>query len=180
MSDAGVTSLKELRCLENPSGPFGDSSWAFVSVTGKIYVAQGTPYALSRKCAEPYSTSVTVLVCFRKGGGKSGQHGWILSTPSIHSLSNIGVQVFEYAYLQVFHAVHEADAHLQIKRHELIPGRQLLTVLQKTPCLSLGVDIEISKDNCAVFHLLEGQVSQIGLALKFINSRKANEPAEAN
>lgn len=41
LGDAGVTPLKELRCLENPSGLFDQSSWAFVSVGGKIYVARG-------------------------------------------------------------------------------------------------------------------------------------------
>ena len=38
----------------------------------------------------------------------------------------------------------------------------------------------MSQADCAVFHLLEGQASQIGLALKLINSHKADEPAEAD
>ncbi|KAF9646256.1 hypothetical protein BDM02DRAFT_3147722 [Thelephora ganbajun] len=159
LKDAGVTPFKELRCLENPSGPVDESSWAFVSVASRIYVAR-------------------VLVCFQKGGGKNGRHGWILSTPDIHGLSNIGVQLFEYAYLRVFRAVHEADAHLQTRRHELIPARQLLTVLQKIPRPSLGADIEISEEDRTVFQLLEGKVSQIDLALKYINSRKADEHAD--
>jgi len=42
LKDAGVTLLNVLRCLENPSGVFNESSWAFVSVAKKIYVARGT------------------------------------------------------------------------------------------------------------------------------------------
>lgn len=41
LKDAGVTHLRVLRCLENPSGPFNESSWASVSVAKKIYVARG-------------------------------------------------------------------------------------------------------------------------------------------
>ena len=43
LKDAGVTLLNQLRCLENPSGVFNESSWAFVSVANKIYVARGMP-----------------------------------------------------------------------------------------------------------------------------------------
>ena len=121
-----------------------------------------------------------VLVCFQKGGGKNGRHGWILSTPSIHSLSNIGVQLFEYSYLRVFRAIHEANTHLQTTRHELIPARQLLTVLQKTPHTSVGAGIEISEEDRVVFQLLEKKVSQIDLAVKFINSRKADKHADVD
>ena len=39
LRDTGVTPLNKLRCLENPSGAFNESSWAFVSVANKIYVA---------------------------------------------------------------------------------------------------------------------------------------------
>ena len=123
-------------------------------------------------------TPTIVLVFFRKGGGKNGRHGWILSAPSIHSVSNIGVQLFEHAYLRVFRAVHEADAPFQTKRHELIPARQLLTVLQKTPSPSSSADIEISEEDRIVFRLLEEKVSKIDLALKYINSRKAKEQAD--
>ncbi|KAF9644433.1 hypothetical protein BDM02DRAFT_3131758 [Thelephora ganbajun] len=73
---------------------------------------------------------------------------------------------FEYAYLRVFRVVHEADAHLQARRHELIPARQLLTVLQRTPCPSFGSIIEISED-CTVYRLLEGKSSYIDLVLKY-------------
>ena len=90
-------------------------------------------------------------------------------------MSNIGVQLFEYAYLRVFRGVHEADAQLQTRRHELIPARQLLTVLQNTPRPSLGADIEISEEDHTVCRLLEERMSSIGLALKYINSRKAEE-----
>ena len=57
---------------------------------------------------------------------------------------------------------------------------QLLTILQKTPCLSLGVDIEISEEDRAVYLLLEERTSHIDLALKYLNSRKADECAEAD
>ena len=126
------------------------------------------------------TTSTIVLVCFRKGGGKNGRHGWILSTPNVHNLSNIGVQLFEYAYFRVFRAVHEVNAHLQTRRHELIPTRQLLTVLQKTPCPSLGTDIEISEEDRTIYRLLEERTSNIDLALKYINSCKAEECADAD
>jgi len=95
-------------------------------------------------------------------------------------LSNIGVQLFEHAYLRVFRAVHEADACLQTRRHELIPARQLLTVLQSTPCPSLGADIEISEEDRTIYRLLEERISSIGLALKYINSRKAGEDVDDN
>jgi hypothetical protein len=132
---------------------------------------------LSHKQVKLYLALAIVLVFYQKGGGKNGRHGWILSTPNIHSVSNVGVQLFEYAYLRMFRAVHEADALLQTKRHELIPARQLLTVLQKTPRAPLGADIEISEEDCVVFRLLKTNVSQIGLTLKFINSRKAKKLA---
>jgi len=50
LKDAGVTILRELRCLENPSGAFDESSWqwAFVSVAHKIYVARGMPYYFNK------------------------------------------------------------------------------------------------------------------------------------
>lgn len=89
-------------------------------------------------------------------------------------------QVLEFAHLRAFHAVHEADAHLQTRRHELIPARQLLTVLQKTPRQSLGVDIEISEEDRTVYLLLRGKTSEIDLALKYINSRKAGERADVD
>jgi len=75
----------------------------------------------------------------------------------MHNLSNIDVQLFEYAskYLRVFRAIHEANTHLRTRRHELIPTSQLLTVLQKTPRPSLGTDIEISEEDCAVYRFLE-------------------------
>lgn len=41
-----------------------------------------------------------VLVFYQKGGGENGRHGWILSTPSVHNLSNVGVQLFEYTHHQ--------------------------------------------------------------------------------
>ena len=41
LKNAGVTPLKELQCLENPSGAFDESSWVFVSVPSTIYVARG-------------------------------------------------------------------------------------------------------------------------------------------
>jgi hypothetical protein len=119
-----------------------------------------------------------VLIFSQTGGGKNGQHGWILSTPKVHSVSSVGVQLFGYAYLRMLRAVHEADALLQTKCHELIPARQLLTVLQKTPRAPLGADIEISEEDVVVFRLLKTNVSQIGLALKFINSRKAKKLAD--
>jgi len=72
---------------------------------------------------------------FSKGGGKNGRHGWIIST---------GVQLFKYAFLRMFRAVHGADAHLRTKRYELIPARQLLTVLQKMLCSLEGAYIEKS------------------------------------
>ena len=95
-------------------------------------------------------------------------------------MSNIGVQLFEYAYFRVFRAVHEVDAHLQTRRHELIPARQLLTVLQNTPRPSLGADIEISEEDRTVYRLLEERTSDIGLALKYINSRKAEEHVDSD
>ena len=135
---------------------------------------------LPEVCTSRYSNELTrsnglrqVLVCFKKSGGKNGRHGWILSTSNIHSLSNIGVQLFEYSCLRVFRAVHEADAHLQTKRHELIPAHQLLTILWNTPHSSSGADIEISEEDRTVYRLLEAKISQIDLALKYINSRKA-------
>ena len=120
-------------------------------------------------------TVTIVLVFYQKGGGKNGRHGWVPSTPSIHSLSNICVQLFEYAYLRTFREVREADARLQTRRFELIPACQFLTILQRTPRLSLGVDIEVSEEDRTIFHRLEEKVSQIGLALKYINSRKADQ-----
>lgn len=147
-------------------------------VAGEIYVARGTSCHQEQGAVLTVLIALTiVLVFFRKGGGKNGRHGWILSAPDIHSLSNIGVQLFEHSFLRAFRAVHEADAHLQTRRHDLIPARQLLTVLQKTPQPSLGADIEISEEDRAVFQLLSERVSQIGLALKYINSRKAGEHA---
>ena len=45
LKDAGVTLLRELRCLENPSGGFNElSSWGFVFVENKIYAARGVTY----------------------------------------------------------------------------------------------------------------------------------------
>ena len=61
----------------------------------------------------------------------------------------------------MFRAVHDADAHLQIKRHKFIPARQLLTVLQKTvPRLAAGEGIEISNEDYTIFRLLGGKVSE--------------------
>lgn len=120
------------------------------------------------------TVSTTVLVCYKKGGGKNGRHGWILSTPNVHSLSNIGVQLFEHAHLQVFRAVHDAHARLQTRCFELIQSRQLLAVLQKTPRLSLqmGADVRIGEEDYAVYQLLKKQTSSISLAIKYIGSRK--------
>lgn len=172
LKDAGVTPFSKLQCLENPSGLFNESSWVFASVTNKIYVARGMPNYQNKLTTFSLASSTTVLVFFQKGGGKNGRHGWILSTPNVHNLSNIGVQLFEYAYLRVFRAVHEADAHLRISRYELIPGRQLLTILQEIPSPSVGPDIEISEKDYAVYRLLQNKTSQIALALKYINRRK--------
>ena len=119
-----------------------------------------------------WTASSIVLVCFQKGGGENGRHGWILSTANIHGLSNIGVQLFEHAHLYLFRAVHEADFQLQTRRHNLIPARQLLTVLQKTPS-PLGGDIEISEEDRTVYRLLEKKTCEIELVLKYMNSRKA-------
>jgi len=176
LKDAGVTPLRVLRCLENPSGAFDESSWAFACHKQNLCRSR---YALSSKRAWLVLTSTVsiVLGCFQKGDGRNGQHGWILSAPNIHSLSNIGVQLFEYAHLQVFRAVHDTDARLQTKPYELIQARQLLTVLQNTPRLSLsvGAHIRISEEDRIVYQLLEGRVSGINLALKYISSRKADE-----
>ena len=98
----------------------------------------------------------STIVVFWKGGRKNGKCGWVYSTPSIHSLLNIGVQLFKYAHLQTFHAVCEVDA-------------------QETPCLLLRVDIKIKEEDCTIFYLLEGKVSHIGLALKYIDGCKADE-----
>lgn len=76
--------------------------------------------------------------------------------------------------------VHEANAHLQTRRHELIPARQLLTVLQKTPCPSLGADVEIGEEDHAVYRPPAERTSNVDLALKYINSRKAGEDVDAD
>ena len=175
LKDAGVTHLRVLRCLENPSGPFNESIWAFVSVAKKIYIARG----MSRHTDELDCSHMDCIVdsprafFFQKGGGENGRHGWILSTANIHGLSNIGVQLFEHAHLHLFRAVHEADFQLQTRCHNLIPARQLLTFLQKTPS-PLGGDIEISEDR-TVYRLLEKKTCEIELALKYMNSRKVGE-----
>ena len=121
--------------------------------------------------------STIVLVCFQKGGGKNGRHGWVHSTPKVHSLSNIGVQLFEHAHVQIFRAVHDANARLQTRRFELIQACQLLTTLQTTPCLSIptGADIKISGEDLTVYRLLKERTSHIEQALKYINSRKTVE-----
>jgi hypothetical protein len=123
-----------------------------------------------------------VLVCFQKGGGKNGQHGWTLSTPNISSLSNISVQLFKYTHLHVFCAVHNADAHLQTQHFELIKVCQLLTILWNMPHLSLpmGADVKISEEDCVIYQLLKEKIQLINLALKYINCRKAEESADVD
>lgn len=61
--------------------------------------------------------------------------------PNVHNLSNIGVQLFEFAFLRMFRA-----NHLHTRCYGLIPAYQLLTVIQKVPCMSLGADIEINEE----------------------------------
>ena len=80
----------------------------------------------------------------------------------------------------MFRTVREADAHLQTKRYELIPGRQFLAVLQKTLSLSVGADIEIGEEDRTVYRLLQEKTSDIALALKYINSRKTEEHADVD
>ncbi|KAF9790629.1 hypothetical protein BJ322DRAFT_1037476, partial [Thelephora terrestris] len=92
------------------------------SQVGRLYLLE-TQSTLLEVCL----VAQTILIFYQKGGGKNGRHGWILYTPNVHSVSNVGVQLFEYAYLRMFRAVHEADALLQTKCHKLIPARQLLT-----------------------------------------------------
>ena len=48
----------------------------------------------------------------------------------------------------------------------------------ESTCPSTGVDIEISEEDHIVFRFLEEKVSQIGLALKYINSRRAKKHTE--
>ena len=54
------------------------------------------------------------------------------------------------------------------------------TYTDQTPCSSPGADIKISEEDHIIFGLLEGKVSQIGLALKYINSRKAKKRADVD
>ena len=75
--------------------------------------------------------------------------------------------------------VHEADTHLQTKRHGLIPAHKLLTILWNTLHSSSGEDIEISEEDRTVYQLLEAKISQIDLALKYINSHKVEEHMDA-
>jgi len=105
-------------------------------------------------------------------------HSLVVEAASGCFSNNIGIQLFEYAFLRMFCAVHEADAHLRTKRYELIPARQLLTVLQKTPHSLEGADIEISEEDRVVYQLLKGKTSQMIGSLKYINSRKAEECAD--
>ena len=158
LKDAGVIPLKEFRCLENPSGQFGESSWAFVSAAREIYVAQGMCCRANKSnCAH-----ISISPCSLSKGGKSGRHGLIHSTPKHPRLSNIGVQLFEYAYLWVFHAVRGADRGLQNRRHELIPARQLPTVLQRSSLPSVGADaIKISEEDCHFSPYREEGVSRL-------------------
>ena len=117
--------------LENPSGTFNESSRAFVSIASKIYVVRGV---FCHKNELDCSHSPCLL-------SRRQQQEWSARVDFFHP-SNIGVQLFEHAYLDLFCAVHEADAHLQTRRRDFIPARQLLTIVQKTPRPSLG---EISK-----------------------------------
>ena len=57
---------------------------------------------------------------------------------------------------------------------------QFLTVLQKTPCLSVGADIQISEEGHTVYRLLQEKTSDITLALKYINGRKVEEHADVD
>ena len=75
--------------------------------------------------------------------------------------------------------VHEANTHLQTKRHGLIPAHKLLTILWNTLHSSSGEDIEISEEDRTVYRLLEVKISQIDLALKYINSCKVEEHMDA-
>jgi hypothetical protein len=72
----------------------------------------------------------------------------------------------------MFRAVCEVDTPLQTKRHRLILAHQPLTDLQKTPHSLLGADIEISEEDHFIFRLRYKKMSQISIALKYINSRK--------
>ena len=81
LKDTGVSLLREIRCLENPSRAFEESSWASVSVTGKIYVARGMPYRTNRLDCSHSS-------CFNDGSRlppKRWRQDWPAWVDSFHS-----------------------------------------------------------------------------------------------
>jgi hypothetical protein len=74
-----ITLLKEFWCLENPSGPFDESSWVFVPATAasKIHTTRGMPCHTNGSNCAHIGSSAMVLVCFKKGVERTG---WILPT----------------------------------------------------------------------------------------------------
>ncbi|KAH7912049.1 hypothetical protein BJ138DRAFT_1005353, partial [Hygrophoropsis aurantiaca] len=121
-----------------------------------------------------------VLAIYSQGGGKFGAHSWQPSVKSIGSVSYIAMQIYEYAILQQFRAIHQGTASLQAVTFAHVPSDHFLRRLSGRITLSTdGRSLELEMNLFSVFAELLGKLPAILAAVKSLNvARKQGKKAD--
>src|SRR5258705_13866905 len=97
-------------------------------------------------------TFVIVLVMYSQGSGKGGCHVWQHDTQNIGAVSNLVMQVYEYAHHRTFRGVHTRNASLQVFTYALLPLHGFLCILPGIPSLTAdGHTLSLDEDAFQIF-----------------------------
>ena len=92
-----------------------------------------------------------MLAMYKKGGGKAGRHADIARETNISAISNIVVQLYEYAYGQSFRPNPERLAVLGAVQFMLIPSNNFLCILGSAPRETSSLRVELSNSDFVKF-----------------------------
>ena len=88
---------------------------------------------------------------YKKGGGKGSRHADIARETNISAISNIAVQLYEYAFGRTFRPNPERLAVLGAVQYMLIPSNNFLCVLGSAPREAASLRLELSNIDFARF-----------------------------
>ncbi|KAH7920497.1 hypothetical protein BV22DRAFT_1073830 [Leucogyrophana mollusca] len=113
---------------------------------------------------------LSVLAIYSQGGGKSAPHSWQHEVKSIGAVSYLAMQVYEYAFLQQFRAVHHEVAKLQAFTFTHLPSDQFLWRLHGSVSLTPdGRMLDIGEAAFDVYSQLRNRLPALLTAAKSLS-----------
>lgn len=102
-------------------------------------------------------------------GGKNVRHGRVDKADQITDVTNLASQVFEHVSSSQadFRPVPRAWAHLQLKKHRILPGLHFLTTLKHNPIEQDVLHVlRLHESDTSLFEFLFRQRQKVILILK--------------